>query len=87
MTIHTPCADDLCFAPELAILAALEATLATTIQVLVAAHPELQGEPVAAEEITIDVDAAAKLSRQAAELIATINTYRLAIINPDYWPF
>jgi hypothetical protein len=87
MIIHTPFADDLCLAPELAILAALEASLATTIQVLIAAHPELTGDPVAPEEITIDVDTAAKLSRQAAQLIATINNYRLAIVDPDSWPF
>lgn len=86
MIVHTPFAGDLCFAPELAILAALEASLATTIQVLIAAHPELE-DHVAPEEITIDVDTAAKLSRQAAELIATINTYRLAIVDPDAWPF
>lgn len=34
MIIRTPFAADLCFAPELAILAALEATLATAIQVM-----------------------------------------------------
>ncbi len=85
MIIHTPFAGDLCVAPELAILAALEATLATTVQVLIAAHPELE-QAAATDEITIDVETAAKLSRQAAELIATINNYRLALVDPYDWP-
>jgi hypothetical protein len=86
MIIRTPFASDLCFAPELAILSTLEVSLATTIQVLIAAHPELHDDAGTIADVTIDVDTAAKLSRQAAELITTINTYRLAIVDPSSWP-
>ena len=41
MIIKTPAADDLCIAPELAILAALEVSLVVAAQVLNLAHTEI----------------------------------------------
>ena len=77
MTINIPRADELCIAPELAILAALEASLAATVQVLAAAHPEIND--INPADYTIDVAVAARLSRRAVGLIATVNRYRLAV--------
>jgi hypothetical protein len=86
MIIHTPWADDLRLAPELGILATLEATLATTIEMMVASHPEIgdggfgpaDGD---GNDVDIDVAAALVLARLAAELVAAINRYRLALFN------
>jgi hypothetical protein len=86
MIIHAPWADDLCIAPELAILAVLEATLAAAIEMMTASHPETFTEIVPAEEFGLDAQTAVVLSRQAAELIATVNRYRLAIFDPDLFP-
>jgi hypothetical protein len=79
MTIIIPRADELRLAPEMAILAALEASLAATLQVLSAAHPEINDTNP--RDYTIDVAVAARLSRRAVGLIATINRYRLAVRN------
>ena len=86
MIVHTPFASELCFAPELAILAALEATAATTIEVMHAAHPEIEQADTDLAELPLDVAAAAQLSRQATDLIASLNRYRLSLLHPD-WPF
>jgi hypothetical protein len=79
MSINIPRANELYLAPELAILATLEASLAATIQVLAALHPDL-GD-VAPADYAGDVAVAARLCRRATGLIATINKYRLAVRN------
>lgn len=89
MIIYTPSAGQLCLAPELAILATLEATLASTIEVMRAAHPELDSTSVFAEDSTVDADVAAatELSYRAGELIDAINAYRRAAVDPDLLVF
>jgi hypothetical protein len=90
MIIHTPWADDLRLAPELAILATLEAALATAIEMMVASHPEIGdgGIDTADDDADDDDDVAAAvvLARHAAELIAAINSYRLALFHGDDLP-
>jgi hypothetical protein len=83
MIIHTPWADDLRLAPELAILATLEAALATAIEMMVASHPEIGDglDSADGDDSAVDVAAAVVLSRLAAELVAAINRYRLALFN------
>ena len=87
MIIHTPWADDLRLAPELAILATLEAALATAIEMMVASHPEISdGGGLDPAEDALDVVAAIALAGRAAELIAAINRYRLALFNGEDLP-
>jgi hypothetical protein len=83
-TIQTPFAGELCLAPELAILTTLEAALATTIQVMLAIHPELEGTTIPLEDFVADVKVAATIARQATQLLATVNRYRLTIFDPDF---
>jgi hypothetical protein len=74
--------------PQLAILAILEATLASTIAVMHAAHPEtdaISGGPDATI-VHEDIAAAAELASLAQELIAAISTYRCAV-DPDLMIF
>jgi galactokinase len=80
MIIRTPCVDHLRLAPELAILAVLEAALATATEMMAASHPEIRDGLDIAED-ALDVVAAIALSRRAAELIAAINRYRLALFH------
>ena len=80
MIIHTPWADDLRLAPELAILAALEAALATAIEMMAASHPEIS-DGLDTDHDARDVAAATVLARLAAELLAAINRYRLVLFN------
>lgn len=88
MIIDTPWADHLRLAPELAILAALEAALATTIDMMLASHPEIVDGADTADDHQDDVDVAAAIviTRLAAELIAAINSYRLVLFNGEELP-
>jgi hypothetical protein len=83
MIIATPGDDDLCVAPELAILTALEASLAVAAQVLNIAHTEILAPGDDRHDPTIDTRIAAEIIAQATQLIATINRYRLALVDPD----
>jgi hypothetical protein len=83
MIIATPGDDDLCVAPELAILTALEASLAVAAQVLNIAHTEILAPGDDRHDPTIDTRIAAEIIAQATQLIATINRYRLALLDPD----
>jgi len=78
MIIATPDDEDLCVAPELAILATLEVTLAVTVQVLNIAHMEILAPGADADQPLADTQIAAHIIDQAAHLIASINRYRLA---------
>lgn len=82
MIIATPGDDDLCIAPELAILTALEASLVVAAQVLNIAHTEIlaPGEP---HDPGVETRIAAEIIAQATQLTATINRYRLALLDPD----
>lgn len=82
MIIATPCDVDLCVAPELAILAALEVSLAVTAQVLNIAHTEILAPGDAPSPPCLDTKIAAALIAQASTMIATINSYRLALVAP-----
>ena len=55
MIIKTPSADELHCAPELGILAALEAALAIAIPAVGAAHPELYDDQMDPGDYTLDV--------------------------------
>lgn len=83
MIIATPRDDDLCVAPELAILAALEVSLAVTAQVLNIAHTEILAPGADPIQPGLDTKIAAALIAQASNMIATINRYRLALHDPD----
>jgi hypothetical protein len=84
MIIRVPFAGQLLCAPELAILASLETSLATSIQVLLAAHPELLDvhDP---GDLPLDVEAAARLCRQAERLMATVARYRAVAVDAAAW--
>jgi len=83
MIIHIPGDDDLCVAPELAILSALEASLAVATQVLNIAHTEILAPGDDRHDPNLDTRIAAEIIAQATRLITTINRYRLALIDPD----
>jgi hypothetical protein len=82
MIIATPGDDDLCVAPELAILAALETSLVVAAQVLNIAHTEILA-PGQRHDPAADTRIAAEIIAQATQLAATINRYRLALLDPD----
>jgi hypothetical protein len=83
MIITTPCDDDLCVAPELAILAALEVTLVVAVKVLNIAHTEVLTPGADRQQPGLDCKVAAALIAQSSHMIATINRYRLALVDPD----
>lgn len=83
MIIATPGDEDLCVAPELAILAALEVTLAVTVQILNIAHTEIVAPGAGRYAPAADTLIAAQIIDQASHLIATINRYRLALAGLD----
>ena len=83
MIISTPCDADLCVAPELAILGALEANLAIAIAVLNIAHTEILSPGADPPQRNSDSAIAAILIAQSSRMIATINRYRLALVDPD----
>jgi len=80
----TPSVAELGLVPQLAVLAILEAALASTIAVMHAAHPETDALSGWADDAIVhqDVAAAAELALVAQELIAAISTYRCAV-DPD----
>lgn len=82
--VAIPSVAELGLVPQLAILAILEATLASTIAVMHAAHPETDALAGWADDAIVheDVAAAAELASVAQELIAAISTYRCAV-DPD----
>jgi hypothetical protein len=83
MIINTPAADDLCIAPELAILSALEVALVVAAQVLNVAHTEILAPGDDRHPASPDTKIAAEIITQAARLAAAINRYRLALVDPD----
>ena len=86
MIIAIPTDEDLCVAPELAILTALEASLAIAAQVLNIAHTQILAPGHDPQERHLDTRFAAQIIAEAAHMIATINRYRLALIDPDADP-
>ena len=83
MIIAIPPDDDLCVAPELAILTALEAGLAITVRVLNITHTEILAPGDDRWPANLDTRVAAEIIAQATCMIATINRYRLALLDPD----
>jgi hypothetical protein len=83
MIISTPAADDLCIAPELAILAALEVSLVVAAQVLNLAHTEILAPGDERHPPSPDTKIASEIITQASRLTASINRYRLALVDPD----
>lgn len=73
---EVPRVDQLRAAPELAILAALEAAAAAAISALMAAHTELLGVAEDPLEQTLHVADAAAICHHAEALIASIRRYR-----------
>jgi hypothetical protein len=86
MIIATPADDDLCVAPELAILTALEVSLAVAVQVLNIAHTEIFAPGADRCVPNPDTRVAAEIIAQATLMITTINRYRLALLDPDLCP-
>jgi hypothetical protein len=86
MIISTPADDDLCLAPELAILSALEIALVVAAQVLNLAHTEILAPGDQRHPASPDTKIAAEIIAQATHLVAAINRYRLALVEPDAFP-
>ena len=83
MIIATPADDDLAVAPELAILSALEVALVVATQVLNIVHTEILAPGDDRRPADPATQVAAEIIRQATALVAAINRYRLAIVDPD----
>lgn len=83
MIVALPPDDDLSVAPELAILTTLEAGLAIAIQVLNITHTEILAPGDDRHPVNIDTRIAAEIIAQSTRMIATINRYRLALLDPD----
>jgi hypothetical protein len=73
---EVPRVDQLRAAPELAVLAALDAVAMATIGALLAAHPELLDPNQDPLERTLHVADAAAICRHAEALVASIRRYR-----------
>ena len=86
MIIAIPHDDDLCVAPELAILTALETSLAIAAKVLNIAHTEILVPSDDRHPLFLDTRVAAEIIAEATHMIATINRYRLALLDPDACP-
>jgi hypothetical protein len=86
MIISTPAHDDLCIAPELAILSALEVSLVVAAQVLNLAHTEALAPGDDYHPANPDTYIAAEIIAHATHLVAAINRYRLALVEPDAFP-
>ena len=82
MIIVPPPAADLAVAPELAILAALELALVTTVEAVTARHPELR-EDSDFVECRLGTEAALALCRHATALVAVLNRYRISIVTAE----
>jgi hypothetical protein len=76
---EVPRVDQLRAAPELAVLAALEAVAVATISALLAAHPELLAADQDPLERTLHVADAAAICRHAEVLVDSIRRYRTDI--------
>ena len=85
--VAVPGAEQLRYAPELAILASLEAALAATISALICVHPALLDDGVDPGERTLEIADAQAITRQAMELIASIHRYRPDVDERDDDPF
>ena len=83
MIIPTPSDHDLCVAPELAILAVIEVSLAVAIQVLNITHTEILAPSAEPHDPPLDARVAADIIAQATHLLATVNRYHLALFDPD----
>lgn len=83
MIIATPGDEDLLLAPELAVLAALEVTLAVSVQILNIAHMEIIAPGDDPYAPAADTQIAAQIIDQATRLISTINRYRLVLAGLD----
>lgn len=79
LAIHLPRVDDLYAAPELAVLALLEASVHVAILALGAAHPEMQDLDDYDKE-PHELRAAVAILDAARILGENINRYRLAIV-------
>jgi hypothetical protein len=86
MNIALPPDDDLCVAPELAILTAIEAGLAIAVQVLNITHTEILAPGDDRHPASFETRVAAEIMAQATSMIATINRYRRALLDPDADP-
>jgi hypothetical protein len=84
MIIATPSDQDLCVAPELAILAVIEVSLAVAIKVLNIAHTEILAPAAESYHPPLDARIAAEIIAQATRLLATVNRYHLALRDPDF---
>ena len=71
------------YAPELAILAAAETTLALTAEVLSALYPEITDERIEPDDYSILVAEVACMTQRANELITLIRRYRDWIVDAD----
>jgi hypothetical protein len=83
MIIAIPSHEDLCLAPELAILTALEAALALAIPILTITHTEIPAPGDPRYPPSPDAYVAADIIAAAAHTIAAINRYRLALAADD----
>lgn len=85
---HPPLVNELHAAPELAVLAALEATADVAVRALVAAHPEIQDH---AQDESDEIRQAIAILHATSTLASAINRYRLALAlakrHFDHWPF
>ena len=86
MIIRTPAPDDLCVAPQLAILSALEVSLIVATQVLNVVHTEILAPGDEPCPPSPETKIAADIITQASRLAAAINRYRLALLDPDTLP-
>jgi hypothetical protein len=83
MIIAVPHDDDLCVAPELAILVTLEANLIIAAKVLNIVHTEILAPGDRRDAPSLDTRIAAEIIAEAKHLIASINRYRLALLDID----
>jgi hypothetical protein len=84
-----PTGHELRYAPELAILAAIESAVDVAIVALVAAQPELQPNADGRDRVSTDAGAAADaVIARAQALVSAIADYRAALHDQhDDWPF
>ena len=79
-----PTPNDLALAPELGVLAALDATLATAAYQLQSEHPELGLDALARGDLpSAPARTASLLVFRCADLRAAIRDYRTLVLNPD----
>ena len=86
MIIAIPPDDDLCVAPELAILTAIEAGLAIAVRVLNITHTEILAPGDNRHPASFEIRVAADIIAQATHMIATIGRYRQVLLDPNAGP-